>query len=74
MAAGRIHTVPSKQGWRNEREGAPRALSTHKTKTEAVKAGRERARKDEAEHFIHNKDGSIGQRNSYGHDPRRRKG
>jgi hypothetical protein len=26
------------------------------------------------EHLIHNKDGTIGQRNSYGADPRRRRG
>jgi hypothetical protein len=28
----------------------------------------------EVEHLIHNKDGTIGQRNSYGPDSRRRKG
>jgi hypothetical protein len=28
----------------------------------------------EVEHLIYNKDGTIGQRNSYGSDPRRRKG
>jgi hypothetical protein len=26
------------------------------------------------EHLIHNKDGTVGQRNSYGADPGRRKG
>jgi Uncharacterized protein conserved in bacteria (DUF2188) len=30
--------------------------------------------KRKVEHRIHNKDGTIGQRNSYGSDPRRRKG
>jgi hypothetical protein len=74
MAGKAIHTVTGKTGWRNEREGAKRALSTHGTKAEAVRAGREQARRDEVEHIIHNKDGSIGQRNSYGSDPRRRKG
>jgi hypothetical protein len=69
-----IHTVPSKSGWRNEREGADRALSSHATKAEAVQAGREQAGRDEAEPVIHNKDGAIAQRNSYGHDPRSRKG
>ena len=33
-------------------------------------AGRERALRDKVEHIIQNKDGQIGQRNSYGHDPR----
>jgi hypothetical protein len=70
-----IHTVAGPSGWRNEREGSTRALSTHRTKKEAVRAGRERARKDRVEHVIHNKDGSIGERNTYtGHDPRRHKG
>jgi len=33
--------------------------------------GRERAMKDKVEHVVRNKDGEIGQRNTYGHDPRR---
>jgi hypothetical protein len=31
--------------------------------------GRGRARQDQTEHVIHKQDGTIGERNSYGHDP-----
>jgi len=72
MAA--IHTLPAESGWVNRREGSTRALSRHETKAEAVRAGRERARRDKVEHIIHMRDGTIGERNSYGSDPRRSKG
>jgi hypothetical protein len=75
MATRAIHTVfRDAQGWVNILEGSSRALNTSRTKAEAAQVGRERARRDRAEHIIHRKDGSIGSRNSYGHDPRRRKG
>jgi hypothetical protein len=74
MANPAIHTLPSPDGWVNRKEGSSRALSRHTTKQEAVMAGRERARRDRTEHLIHNKDGSIRARNSYGNDPKRRKG
>jgi hypothetical protein len=32
------------------------------------------AQKAKTEHLIHNKDGSVGERNSYGNDPARRAG
>lgn len=64
-----IHTVPTDDGWANRREGAVRASSTHSTKAQAQAAGREAARRDRVEHLIHNKDGTIGSRNSYGNDP-----
>lgn len=64
-----VHTVPTGDGWANRREGAKRASSRHATKAEAQAAGRELAKRDRVEHLIHNKDGNIGQRNSYGNDP-----
>jgi hypothetical protein len=41
----------------------------HMTKEEALEVGRARARQDQTEHVIHNQDGTIGERNSYGNDP-----
>lgn len=64
-----IHTVRAKDGWVNRREGSDRALDKHRTKADAQSAGRDRARKDRTEHFIHNMDGRIAQRSSYGNDP-----
>jgi hypothetical protein len=57
-------------GWANKLEGSSRFLNRAPTKREAQALGRERAMKDKVEHIIQNKDGQIGQRNSYGHDPR----
>lgn len=59
------------QKWVNEHEGAGgRALDKHDTKAEAEAAGRERAKSEQAEHVIKKKDGTIGEKNSYGDDPR----
>jgi hypothetical protein len=70
MATPAIHTVPASGGWENKRAGQDAALSQHVTKEEAVEAGRAQAMRDQAEHIIHKEDGTIGERNSYGSDPR----
>jgi Uncharacterized protein conserved in bacteria (DUF2188) len=64
-----IHTVPHGDGWANRREGASRVSETFDTKQQAQQAGRDAALRDHVEHFIHNRDGRIGERNSYGNDP-----
>jgi Uncharacterized protein conserved in bacteria (DUF2188) len=72
---GDVHVVHREdQGtWAVEVEGG-RARSTHATKAEAERAGREVARKNKSELLIHRRDGRITERNTYGHDPRRTKG
>lgn len=70
-----VHTTPHDSGgWANKRDGASRASSTHDTKAEAVAAGRQIAKNAGVEHLIHNKDGKIAERNSYGNDPHPPKG
>lgn len=64
-----VHTVPHGGGWANRRAGAARVSKTFRTKAEAQAAGRDTARRERTEHFIHRKDGQIGERNSYGNDP-----
>lgn len=64
-----VHTVPHGDGWANRRAGASRVSKTYPTKADAQAAGRETARREQAEHVIHNKNGEIGGRNSYGSDP-----
>jgi hypothetical protein len=44
-------------------------MSSHRTKEEAVAAERETARARRTEHVIHNLDGTIAERNSYGNNP-----
>ncbi|MCY1044649.1 DUF2188 domain-containing protein [Corallococcus sp. bb12-1] len=67
---GDVHTVPNSggDGWVNKQNGV--SLGQHRTKKEAVQQGAEVARRDKVEHFIHNENGQISERNSYGHDPR----
>lgn len=64
-----VHTVPHGDGWANRREGADRVSKTFNTKAEAAEQGRDTAKTDKTEHFIHKKDGTIGEKNSYGSDP-----
>lgn len=72
MATPAIHTVPATGSWENKRAGEDVPLSRHDTKQEAVDAGRTQAMRDQTEHIIHKEDGKIGERNSYGSDPRGR--
>jgi hypothetical protein len=64
-----VHTVPHEDGWANRREGADRVSKMFPTKDAAERAGRDTARREGVEHLIHNKDGRISERNSYGNDP-----
>jgi uncharacterized protein DUF2188 len=74
MADGFIHTVPKDGQWVNEVEGGETIGGVHATKEEAVQSGRARAQADHTEHVIHNEDGTIGERSSYGKDPTSRPG
>ncbi|HSJ75828.1 MAG TPA: DUF2188 domain-containing protein [Gemmatimonadales bacterium] len=69
-----IHPVPRGIGWANVRGGSDRPISTASTRAEAQAAGRRQAISDQVEHVIHNKDSKIGEKNSYGNDPRNVKG
>jgi hypothetical protein len=71
-----IHTSFNKEArnWRTVSEGASRPVKTYPTKQAAQEAGREMAIKRRVEHLVHNKDGKISGRNSYGNDPRKSRG
>lgn len=69
-----IHTIHRPGGWGNKSAGASRVAKVYPTKAEAQAAGRQTAIKQNAEHVIHNLDGKIGEKNSYGHDPRNVRG
>ncbi len=64
-----VHTAPHGDRWANRRAGSDRVSKTFATKTEAQAAGRGTARREGVEHLIHRRDGTIGERNSYGNDP-----
>ncbi len=69
-----IHTVPSNDGWANRRAGSKRASGLFGTQAEAIDAARRTAERVHLEHVIHGQDGQIRERNSYGNDPKDRKG
>ena len=52
------------------REGSERATSVHRTQSEAAKEGRDIARRDKTEFFLHAQDGRIREHNSYRKEPR----
>ena len=74
MARTQIHTVKRGSGWGNLKAGATRVSKVYKTKATAQAAGRKTAISQKAEHVIHNMNGRIGERNSYGYDPHPPKG
>ena len=69
-----VHTVPHGDGWANRRESSDKVSKTFDTKRDAQAAGRDTAQRAKTEHVIHKKDGTIGQKNSYGSDPHPPKG
>lgn len=64
-----IHVVPRKDGWAVKREATDRASSVHPTKGDALKQGRDIARREHTELVIHGKDGRIQDKDSFGSDP-----
>ena len=64
-----VHTVKRPGGWGNLSAGASKVAKIYPTKVQAQVAGRTTAVNKNAEHVIHNSNGKIGSRNSYGNDP-----
>lgn len=64
-----VHIVKRPDGWGVLKKGNKRASQVLGTKAEATKAGRTVAKNDKVELVIHNKDGKISDKDSYGNDP-----
>ena len=62
------HVVPHDGAWAVRGAGSERATSVHDTQRKAIDAGREIARNQHAELFIHGRNGRIRERDSHGHD------
>lgn len=56
-------------GWAVKKGGSTKATKIHKTQGEAIKHGRSIARGQNAELYIHGRDGRIREKDSYGRDP-----
>jgi hypothetical protein len=64
-----VHITPREDGnWNVTRDGAGRASSVHPTQAEATDAGRDTARREKTELYVHGRNGRIRERNSYGGD------
>ena len=69
MSDPNVHTVPRGDGWANELESSTSVLARFDTKVGAVTAGLDSASAAKVEHALHNADGTIGGKHSYGNDP-----
>ncbi|MBN1258391.1 DUF2188 domain-containing protein [Candidatus Peregrinibacteria bacterium] len=63
------HIVPYGDKWAVKGAGNHRATSLHDTQKEAIEAGRDIAINQKSELVIHRPDGTIRDKDSYGHDP-----
>lgn len=70
MPHGDIETFHQDGKWHNRVEGTSETFGSHDHKDDAVNEGRDRACDAKVEHIIRNLDGTIGERSTYGHDPR----
>lgn len=68
------HVVPHKDGWAVRGAGNSKATSTHATQERAIEAAKAIAKNQSSEMLIHNRQGRIRERNTYGKDPHPPKG
>jgi len=68
MKKKNVHIVPAK-GWGVKKEGRKKNAFIALTKSQAIEIGREIAKKEKLELVIHNRDGKISDKDSYGNDP-----
>jgi len=61
-----VHIEPRGEGWAVVREGNTRATSVHPTQSEAAEVGRDLAREDRTEFFLHGQDGQVREHRDYG--------
>ncbi len=71
MAKKNIHTVynSERKMWETKKEGQAKPLASSETKATAEDKSIKEAKKLKVEHIIHNKDGKISDKDSYGEDP-----
>lgn len=69
MAKNQHITPHPNGGWQVKGAGNSKATVVTSTQGEAIKIGREIAKNQGSELFVHNKQGRIRERNSYGNDP-----
>lgn len=70
MSKKNVHVTHRKdeKKWAVKKEGNEKASALFDTKKEAEEFGREQAKKEKSELVIHNKDGKISDKDSFGND------
>ncbi len=69
MARKNQHVVPHDGEWAVLGEGNQKITRQFETQREAIEHARQIAINQQSELFIHNQEGTIRERNSYGNDP-----
>jgi hypothetical protein len=69
MSKKNQHVVPHNKGWAVKTEGNPKPTSIHEKQSNAISQARTNALRNHSELLVHNREGQIRERNSYGHDP-----
>ena len=66
-----VHTVynSNRKMWESKIEKTEKPVKSAHTKEQAMKNSIKVAKQNKAEHVIHNKDGKISDKDSYGKDP-----
>ena len=64
-----LHVVHSQGEWKVRREGSMRASKVFDSKAAAIDYGHKIGKSERLELYIHNMDGRIADRRSYGNDP-----
>lgn len=64
-----VHVIPRQGQWAVKKEGNQRATSIHSTQRDAIDTARGAAKAEKSELVIHNRNGQIRNKNSYGNDP-----
>lgn len=63
------HVVPHQDGWAVKGENTSKVTQKFDTQKEAIERAREIAINQKSEVIIHRRDGTIRDKDSYGHDP-----
>lgn len=74
MSKKNQHVVPHGKEWAVKGAGNSRVTVITDTQIEAIERAREIAQNNASELFIHNRQGQIRERNTYGQDPNPPKG
>ena len=69
MANRNQHVVPRPDGRWDVKPAGAQPSSTHDTQREAIEQAKSVAKEQRTELFIHRRDGTIRERNTYGRDP-----